>query len=155
EGGVGPGGGAVLDDELLTKPFGEPLANESTRDIRPAARGKADHDPHWPDWISLGADAPGHERDRRRSGSQFEESTAWKHGNVSTGDHKARRRGAGQCARFPVTVPTPPPEALGVTYLSSSPFSVTINRLCSVPSQFGKVALSVLSVRVLPSASTA
>src|SRR6185437_12496184 len=45
-------------------------------------------------------------------------------------------------ARFQVTVPTPPLDAVGVTYLSSSPFAVTISLFCVVPFQLGNVAAS-------------
>jgi hypothetical protein len=57
---------------------------------------------------------------------------------------------AGNSAYFAplhVTLPTPPLEAVGVTYLSSSVVIVAISRFCSVPFQFGKVALSTLNVR--------
>ena len=52
-------------------------------------------------------------------------------------------------ARFQVTVPTPPLDAVAVMYLSSSLPAVTIDRFCSVPFQFGNVALSTLKVSVL------
>jgi hypothetical protein len=49
----------------------------------------------------------------------------------------------------PTTVPTPPLEAVGVIYLSSSRFRVAIVRFCSVLFQLGKVALSTLKLSVL------
>jgi multidrug efflux pump subunit AcrA (membrane-fusion protein) len=60
----------------------------------------------------------------------------------------------GYLARFQVTVPTPPLDAVAVTYLSSSLFAVTIERFCSVPFQFGNVALSTLKIRVLSAGLT-
>ena len=58
-------------------------------------------------------------------------------------------RTARYLARFHVTVPIPPLEAVGVIYLSSSLLAVTISRFCSVPFQFGNVALSTRKVSVL------
>ena len=57
-------------------------------------------------------------------------------------------------ARFQVTVPIPPLEAVGVTYFSSSRVAVESRRFCYVPFQLGKVARSTLKVRVLSAALT-
>jgi len=57
-------------------------------------------------------------------------------------------------ARLHVTVPTPPLDAEGVTYLSSSLLLDASNRLCSVPFQLGNVALSTLKLSVLSPEST-
>ena len=57
-------------------------------------------------------------------------------------------------ARLQVTVPTPPLDAVGVMYLSSSLLLEESKRFCSVSFQLGKVALSTLKVKVLSAEST-
>ena len=57
-------------------------------------------------------------------------------------------------ARLHVTVPTPPLDADGVTYLSSSLLLDASNRFCSVPFQLGNVELSTLKVSVFSSELT-
>src|SRR5207302_10864392 len=64
-----------------------------------------------------------------------------------------RVRGGAYLVRFQTTVAVPPPDAAGTVYCSSSP--VTVNtRFCSVPSQLGNVAVSILKVKVLSAALT-
>src|SRR5438105_4490388 len=64
-----------------------------------------------------------------------------------------RVRGGAYLVRFQTTVAVPPPDAAGTVYCSSSP--VTVNtRFCSVPSQLGNVAVSILKVMVLSAALT-
>ena len=57
-------------------------------------------------------------------------------------------------ARLQVTVPTPPLDAVGVMYLSSSLLLDASSRFCSVPFQLANVALSTLKVSVLSVALT-
>ena len=52
-------------------------------------------------------------------------------------------------ARLQITVPTPPLDAVGVMYFSSSWSRDEISRFCSVAFQLGNVALSTLKVSVL------
>src|SRR2546429_633000 len=56
-------------------------------------------------------------------------------------------------ARFQTTVAVLPPDAVGTVYASSSPVTVKA-RFCSVPSQLGNVAVSILKVKVLSAALT-
>src|SRR5256714_14029384 len=56
-------------------------------------------------------------------------------------------------ARFQTVVAVPPPDAAGTVYVSSSPVTVK-GRFCSVPSQLGNVAVSILKVMVLSAALT-
>ena len=69
-----------------------------------------------------------------------------------------RDRGGGariqSAARLQVTVPTPPLDAVGVMYLSSSLLLGASRRFCSVPFQFGNVALATLNVSVLSAGLT-
>src|SRR5262249_57704619 len=46
-------GGAVLNDELLTKPLGEPLTYYARDDVNRLARGKSDDNAHRPRRIAL------------------------------------------------------------------------------------------------------
>jgi hypothetical protein len=57
-------------------------------------------------------------------------------------------------ARFQVTVPTPPLDAVGVMYLSSSLLPEESKRFCSVPFQLGNVALSTLNMSILSTGLT-
>src|SRR6516225_2296364 len=60
-------------------------------------------------------------------------------------------RGCAYLARFQTVVPVPPPDMAGTVYVSSSPVRVK-GRFCSVPSQLGNVAVSILKVMVLSAA---
>src|SRR5262245_61650792 len=57
-------------------------------------------------------------------------------------------------ARLQVTTPLPPLDACAVTYFNSLALRVTIDRHCSVESQLGKVAASILNTRELLVGST-
>jgi hypothetical protein len=50
---VGASAWSVLNDELLAKTFGQPLAYQTCGDVDRSARWEADDDAHWPRRIGL------------------------------------------------------------------------------------------------------
>jgi hypothetical protein len=68
-------------------------------------------------------------------------------GATTFDDVAAPDRRRGYFARPHTTSATPPAEAVGTLYLNSSPDTENF-RFCSVPSQFGNMACSILNTMV-------
>src|SRR5262249_44178290 len=65
-GDIAAGARPVLNDEWLTETTGQPLPQQARSNVRPAAGGLSNDDPHWPRRIGL---RPRYTRDRRERGS--------------------------------------------------------------------------------------
>src|SRR5215470_6077059 len=68
----------VLDNELLTEPFRQPLTYRARGDVSSSARGIAHDDAHWPGWIGLCSYCAGDSRQRDSAGSEMQDFAAVK-----------------------------------------------------------------------------
>src|SRR5262249_37360173 len=88
------GARTVLDDERLTEPFRQPLADQPCNDVDVVARGESDDDVHRPRWIGLRRRNPRHGRKRGSTCSQVKKLSTWE---FHFGCHKTRAPRAKVC----------------------------------------------------------
>src|SRR5262249_56130610 len=77
-GDIAAGPRAVLDDEWLAEPVGQPLSEKPRKDVGRTTRCKADDDAHRPRWIDLPPSKARHGRQRDSTRCQMQKSSAGK-----------------------------------------------------------------------------
>ena len=86
---IGAAARPVLDDERLPELFRKPLPHQARREIRRAAGGVTDHQPHRPRWIGLRIGDARCGRECSRTGDELQELTTLKLLHASSNETRA------------------------------------------------------------------